>query len=490
MEIILSADSMKLFPLENCFRGSTDYLYSSILQYCASDPVFFRQAAERLWNRYDDFRRIILNSFRTHRDLPHSKEDNGYRQLVSLNFDLYRLLSRKSDNPERFEELDPFISTSLYYGPELLSYQKISGYHEILHNTGFLHADNVCGRIGTPLAHHCRLFIEQSSTRWENVLLYDRIRWFISNGAEPNFWFWRGVEGRARWSHLRFYVAATRSYGYYSSHNLLKDCGQEYIQDACACPCSSGGCIPPFKFWAICKTVDRGQHNQCESHLGRRWIDLAHWMSWLHYSKSRKEHTYREICRLELFDRLGLKHSCCMRSYCDRQERQHFHREDAKSRKQLELLMRFYQVIRHFLSDLSVEKFWSVWCAAADAVVLPFLPAEACKLPHWDLQPGDEGLRVDDVKRHHHILTNSREDRWAVLLESSGYAGWDYQDVIKHYFSYLQQRAKEHKQRKQSHKRHHLMLRPKFVAQRSRSISKYRKAGGWEWVAGRDEEWI
>jgi hypothetical protein len=490
VEIILSADSTKLFPLRNCVRSSEDHLYSSILQYCEQDLFSFQQAAETLWDRYDDFKHNLLDSFRTHLDPPHADEDGHYKRLVSLNYDLYYLLSEKSENPEYLQELDPFISTSFYYGP-VSSYLHHNDYHRILHDTGFVHTDNVCGRIGTPLAYHCRRFLKELPSRWEGRHLYDKVWWLLSKGADPSFWFWRGIEDKTRWPHLQFYVAATMSDSYHLSQKLLGGCGQEYVQDDCVCACSTGGCIPPFKFWATCKTMDLcgDYEHQCHSQLSHRWTHLTHWSSWLNRSTSRREHTYREICRLELFDRLSLKHSCCMGAACDVRERKRFRREDAKSQKQLELLMRFYKNIRGLLFDLSVKQFWPVWWAAADAVVLPFLPAEACSWPRWDLPSLKAGrYTYDDTKRHSHILAISREDRWAALLESRGYKGWDYQDVIRQHFSYLQQQAKEHKQRKQSYKRHRLVLKPKFVGLRRRNISKYRKADEWDWVAGRNDE--
>ena len=155
--------------------------------------------------------------------------------------------------------------------------------------------------------------------------------------------------------------------------------------------------------------------------------------------------------------------------------------------------MRFYKKIRQLLLDQSAKCFWSIWWTTADKVVLPLQPADVCTWPSrtWkEVEQISSGLPNELKSFYRDILLNSTEDRWAALLESHGYQEWAFVDVIKHHFTRLWLRAKEHHQRRRSWKRHRLMLKPRFISQKARSVSTATRDNEWQWVCDSDDEWV
>lgn len=81
---------------------------------------------------------------------------------------------------------------------------------------------------------------------------------------------------------------------------LNKACGP-MLTDSCNCYCSSGGCLPPNLLLKRRKQ-ENWKAKSCELNT---WFDLSNI-----YSGDR-EVCCSEACRLEIFERLGMAHTCC-----------------------------------------------------------------------------------------------------------------------------------------------------------------------------------
>jgi hypothetical protein len=76
------------------------------------------------------------------------------------------------------------------------------------------------------------------------------------------------------------------------------------LKDSCNCYCSSGGCLPVnllLKRWETKQLEDWKERSQGLN----TWLDLSS------INSSEREACYSEVCRLEIFERLGMAHTCC-----------------------------------------------------------------------------------------------------------------------------------------------------------------------------------
>ncbi|KAM0811713.1 putative Fungal N-terminal domain-containing protein [Seiridium cardinale] len=192
----------------------------------------------------------------------------------------------------------------------------------------------------------------------------------------------------------------------------------------------------------------------------------------------KKEHCCRKICRLELFERMGIAHTCCAEwDLCNEEgselcfERAELQSEDRVAADQLELLLRGYDLMRKCLHDISIERFWKTWWEIVDIILPPLLPEEACREPRWLLEGEeywDDG-KVEDIK---HQVSQAREERWATMLRNAGYEKWNFKKVIKHHFVGYLKIAQAHKERKGLWRHRRLMAKPRFIVEVWRTKTK------------------
>jgi hypothetical protein len=137
--------------------------------------------------------------------------------------------------------------------------------------------------------------------------------WFLSMGASPTF------HGPDTVTNILFGVA--RSLSSYTEERYTKNFTSmqmtkllEYAAalfspletDQCTCFCSSNGCLPLH--YILCDDDLPWLHGRCHDHRGYRAFS---WMKSCGLEGDDEESCLEESVRLELFNRLGMVHTCC-----------------------------------------------------------------------------------------------------------------------------------------------------------------------------------
>lgn len=148
--------------------------------------------------------------------------------------------------------------------------------------------------------------------------------------------------------------------------------------DGCSCWCSSAGCTPAA---LVLKQRESGGGNYGQ--LGkltrrRRW--LFHLPRYSSMGLHLTQQSYEDICRLEIFDRLGMAHTCGTYKYdksemsvcylSDPEERQELQDEDRELKSILDAYVELFLELLHTYSG-DFEIFWIAWWLALE-VFLPF----------------------------------------------------------------------------------------------------------------------
>jgi len=192
-------------------------------------------------------------------------------------------------------------------------------------------------------------------------------------------------------------------------------------RDNCQCFCSQGGCLPVHALLNHMKLS-----HFCFSWpttLWSTWKDeqelLGLWMACT-ASNPLKELEFLEICRYQIFNRLGMKHTCCTFwrgefrttlypriQTIEESERYEILEEDAYAKSQLDAFMILYQELNTKYHD-RFTKFWDLWWD----VLEEYLPSVNWTRPskdhclrhiqiHDDLVPIEEHelqARLDQIK--------------------------------------------------------------------------------------------
>ncbi|KAL8341603.1 hypothetical protein RB598_003504 [Gaeumannomyces tritici] len=200
------------------------------------------------------------------------------------------------------------------------------------------------------------------------------------------------------------------------------------VADGCVCYCSSSpecstrgscasrGCCSPEGCRPHCmlrmltgKTPTPSVHGGALARVSAATMRrsrnrlLHRWARWCGVSGVDREEYYLQACRLELFDRLDMAHTCCLsrmgtgdaallrrRACPDGDERAEMREEDEDSARHLEAILQQYRLARwrHHRSPLHARKggslavcFWDLWWGAVD-VVLPLTADDDIQHPH------------------------------------------------------------------------------------------------------------
>jgi hypothetical protein len=231
-------------------------------------------------------------------------------------------------------------------------------------------------------------------------LVPEAIIWFLQKGANPNF------DAPHSWPNIFFYLPLVMSFNKTSPGRLentapfYSSICDPFETDGCECYCSSSGCLP-FRQTLTCRVTEnfpRWHENNC---LGRTRVkfesleDLARING---VEDCQMATPYTETCRLEVFDRLGMAHTCCSIEYGNgishrefgywtgrfwrqrfpKAEKERLQDEDGELREQLDLIMEAYRRMRETYSG-SLEGFWEWWWQTLDDILPDLLPAERCK---------------------------------------------------------------------------------------------------------------
>ena len=180
---------------------------------------------------------------------------------------------------------------------------------------------------------------------------------------------------------------------------------------------------------------------------------LLVWLQLCGVEESAVTTCFQFICQLELFDRLGMKHTCCNRRYEwpghemwremkslrtikvqeENEDEQEILEEDSHSQEQLDLLMHAYKAYPR-QHDGDVYEFWKAWWKKVDVILPEPHPAKRCSIHGMLKYQYDWMTRSDRLKAMQDLaLARAEQDREA--LAACGYSGLDFLEVIKRHFA-------------------------------------------------------
>jgi len=300
---------------------------------------------------------------------------------------------------------------------------------DALFTEGFHEVDILDKNSKSPLCH----IATQFDAFWGRNLA---VEWFLEKGASASF------KAPDTWPNIWFYVLKEYS-DTFERRSLLDINFPLYLHaadplcaDQCDCFCSTSGCLPRHCFW----------ENRTFDSLGKRISPvlelktsiLGEIFGLMNLTLEQKELVLAEICRLEVFERLGLTHTCCLhgdnveRKYqppMSEEDRIQCQKEDTELSLHLELIMTaFFQARQNHA--VSIEQLWGLWLDDLE-YILPQLS--------WD----EHACRAGTIKFYDpneaEVIAH-RADRERATLVKNGYGDFeDFADVIRvHFKRYLE----------------------------------------------------
>lgn len=244
---------------------------------------------------------------------------------------------------------------------------------------------------------------------------------FPASSMMPNFLFYLAyvyeTPGRYQRNHSRFRSFRRLGLGSASDSSMSVDatapaarCTSSSIismvarqcnptqRDSCDCWCSSGGCLPLHKFQSQITLLDSNAPPPYAPTIvfsvTKTWYEISEalwaWIQDCHLDYNQTRQYLRDACRLEVFTRLGMAHTCCqftfvyhnrtintdglpvLMSQKDRNTRQELQEEDRELSDQLEIIMTAYDQAWELYTGTS-KAFWEWWWAKLQ-VLLPEIP--------------------------------------------------------------------------------------------------------------------
>ena len=232
-----------------------------------------------------------------------------------------------------------------------------------------------------------------------------------------------------------------------------EDCGV-FSTDLCSCACLLNGCNPLHKFWKCNYFMHAADPYRTYTSSTRTALSkvLEEWLRLWNFDDTAKEICWETICQVELFDRLGMRHTCCnkqrewpgsdtwqeMKGYCptksisDEAETDELMQEDAQSKAQPDLLMNVYRKFRRQHHGPTNE-FWESWWTEVDKILPELTPSQRCctNLINVDHKSSEH---ADKIRKHKETLMQARAAQERRALEENGYSGLDYIEVVSRHF--------------------------------------------------------
>lgn len=285
-------------------------------------------------------------------------------------------------------------------------------------------------------------------------------RWFLSNGASthdldkhrPNLLFFLArFVGLDDWHDDRFYQHRVRPKGY-SSIDLqddqqiwnpaLEDSSADQ-KDTCQCPCSVEGCLPSRLFLEPDK-MDFDYSWCYDVRVPRYVLDmrLLRWLQLCQLSDEQKARYVEDAVRLEVFERLGMTHTCCVVAANHRaddaqsvgpwsEDADEIRSEESELEAHLNLIMEAYASFSRTIEVWDAD--WVGWWKLLDGI-LPDL--SGLSDPKRFDYLGKEDLEYEIKFRE---MGHERAVLEAATLKFNGYDALDFMVVIRLHFSkYLQ----------------------------------------------------
>ncbi|KZF24604.1 hypothetical protein L228DRAFT_100017 [Xylona heveae TC161] len=248
---------------------------------------------------------------------------------------------------------------------------------EKLFNVGLNVIDGVNEVGDTPLSMWCRMafIIDQIPPREEELMLF-----YINKGASLVF------ESKIAPRSLLHAMAVSlvlRNFKLGSDFvRIAEEIAKHYPQghcailtDGCVCYCSTGGCIPTtLLLKSFCIEV---WQQDFESSHNENVTAILDWTRLFGLTQSQKEVCFEEYSRLDVFERLGMAHTCCTYRHpglkekglsCD--EQVELREEDNPLNEVLTIYMQTYRRARNDYHGTS-EAFWEAWTEVVNEYLPP-----------------------------------------------------------------------------------------------------------------------
>lgn len=276
--------------------------------------------------------------------------------------------------------------------------------------------------------------------------------WFLNNGAsaqdfedcQPNLLFflarfiavWRSWRSRHDDDELRYRIDLYRQRNLWMT--ALERCSADQ-SDACQCFCSVAGCLPSRLF-----LQPEGPHDYL-SWTPRAILDkrLFLWFELCQLSEDQEARYVEDAVRLEVFTRLGMTHTCCAHAKeighgiswirkLKSDDIKEIQLEESELKDHLHLIMEAYVSFSKDFKDwdAALSKWWITLGG-----ILPDLSglSRPSRFHFWI---------KGEYERAMHNAEQERAALEAQTLQSNGYEGMDFMDVIKlHFCKYLQDRT-------------------------------------------------
>ncbi|KAI5468038.1 hypothetical protein BGZ63DRAFT_450072 [Mariannaea sp. PMI_226] len=290
--------------------------------------------------------------------------------------------------------------------------------------------DHLCHQ-ETTLMWYCK------RARWNsNQRKLDIILWLLKRGAKC----WNRENTWA--PSILFYAARLRGSAIYFEHHSSQNCISEItrlaavvddplLTDSCDCACSNHGClasraifagveIPYRRFWYyISQLTTRAVLDE----------DLLEWLNSCHLDRAQREVFLNDAVRLEVFERLGLVHTCCRAKMGSEKQDDDSELEEPNTEMEehldliIEAFGRFQSLSTGPESDLLTQ-----WWRKLDSILPDLEPEARCNYHDrsWNGSEDSTDLQVSRVELEEKALL------------ASGYGGMDFTEVIKlHFREYL-----------------------------------------------------
>ena len=289
--------------------------------------------------------------------------------------------------------LSPGCLASIYHARDMTAEVAEQLFHE-----GFRAFDEP-DRLGVTPLYHTQYWRQDifSPASWPKLLAF-RV-WLLDHGAEPL----STPDGYSILHILASEVCDSSSFQTWlrrskSKIPILRSLLKLLVQklaplqsDVCDCFCSTNGCT---HMHSLLVSVEKEAEK-------RSWCDQRLWKQksaalgfWVSHLPSDVDHGLlrREVCRFEIFTRLGIRHTCCRRPYrhfryaeeeaeLRAEEKAELQTEDAWLKLQLDAIMLEYNSLEQQY-DLDPQAFWNVWWGVLESIA----PLEKWHPPEYGLE--------------------------------------------------------------------------------------------------------
>jgi len=360
LEILLRTNFPIFSNRDRCHAGQ---VHPPVGQYINVELATLRPIADELWRRCQALKGLAIQNLSADEQKAFGLASSDSSQWVPP--EVYDVLASRIAVPVRLR----YHMTSVYENIIWSSYHKRESL-EVWYGTGFRDVD-IPTRLGlTPLQN---LTSVPQDEEFPDVAF-----WLLHHRASPIF-----PPSCSYFPTILFYIVA-------EDHLIALDLENTNLQavssilhkhhavsDECKCFCSDRGCIAPSLFWR-CKGPNQfGNPLYCRRRHRNRGYMLEKFLAMCNLEKTQVDQVLGEICRIELFDRLGMAHTCCRlararkRESPSDEEQSRMQEEDRELATQLDLLMAEYNKGRLCFQG-QARDYWNLWWRVVDPIMPPF----------------------------------------------------------------------------------------------------------------------